>query len=414
MQDGGPGIFVSYYAANRMHPDYLFATQCMRDLKARGAEIVAESSRIPPTLPDPYLYEQVSRCQWMLMILTPDALQSRQVQREVEVALKLATQQRLRGMLAVLPAPLPLEALPPAWSAARVFDASEDYARALAAIALVLNLVRLQAPPPAVLPKETRQPLTVLLRERRRKSSAIRTFPALSALTGKSGLVAALALALIFLLIFSGMVIARGQTGATHAVTPTPTVLPTDPVQLFSYITRRSPTLADSLSKQDMYRWDDTGGCAFQNGSYDVSISTQNSYTNCLEHFTSFSNFAYQVQMQIISGDAGGMLFRANNSLSDFYRFSLDIAQQHYNLLVVKAAGQSRPISNPSPLPVQLHQTYTLTVIAIKDLLYLYANGQSLVIKSDASFQSGEIGMYAYALSDPTEVEFSDMKVWAI
>ncbi|HJT57914.1 MAG TPA: TIR domain-containing protein [Ktedonobacteraceae bacterium] len=423
---GEPGIFVSYYAVNKLHPDYSFAVRCMRDLRMRGAEIVAESSLVPQGAANRYLEEQLSRCQWLILILTPEALRSRQVQMEVETVLKLVRQQRLQGILALMPMPCSLDALPPGWSAIRIFDASEDYARALARIGLILNLVRLQAPAPAVLPSRVKPSIAEMIRqpfERHRKSSALQTFPSLANLRSGRGLFAALAVPLVLLVTFTSILIAHGRPGTISSPTirPTPTVLSTDPAQLFTYVTHLSPALKDELSIQDANRWDDTGGCAFKNGIYDVSIQANYSYTNCLEHFKTFSNFAYQVQMQIVSGDAGGLLFRANNVLTGFYRFSLDAAHQNYNLLVCKTcnpqqnfAGQDVLQPSTSSISVQLNKTYSLTVIANKNLLYLYVNGQFLFSISNPTFQSGELGLYAYEFTNSTEVEFSNMKVWVL
>lgn len=429
---GEPGIFVSYYAVDKRHPDYSFAVQCMRDLRMRGAEIVAESSLVPQGPAERYLDEQLSRCQWLILILTLEASRSRQVQMEVETALRLVAQQRLQGVLALMPVPCPLDALPPAWSAIRIFDADEDYARALAGVAFILNLVRLQAPPPTVLPGRVKPSVAQMIRrplQRPRKSSALRTFPSLSTLLSGRGLFAALAIPLVLLVIFTSIVFMHGLSGTpiNPATRPTPTVLSTDPAQLFMQVMRSSPTVVDALSAQDKNQWDENAtngvGCAFSGGKYHAYVTMEEHYTDCLEHLKTYSNFAFQVLIQIDSGDAGGLIFRANASLNRFYRFSLDNFHNTYKLLVCKTCTSEQDTLNVAPLfsgsvpgsgPVQLNQPYTLTVIANKNLLYLYVNGQSLVIKPDTTLQSGELGVYAFEFGKQTGVEFSNMKIWVL
>ncbi len=425
---GGAGIFVSYYAANKRHADYALAAQCMGNLRARGAEIVAESSLVPQGMAEPYLYKQLSGCQWLILILTPEALQFRQVHLEVETALKLMAQQRLQGVLALMPVPCSLDALPPTWSAIRIFDASEDYARAMAGIALTLNLVRLQAPPPTVLPSRVRPSLAELIHlplERHRKSSAIRTFLSLSPWRSRRALFAALAVPLVLLVIFTSVFIARSRSATIVTVRPTPTTLSTDPGQLFAQVTHSSPTLVDTLSTQDKNQWDENVsngvGCAFSGGKYHASVKTVEHYTDCLEHIKTYSNFAFQGQVQIDSGGAGGLIFRANTSLTSFYRFSLDDFHNSYKLLVCKTCTSEQDTSNVEtlfsghgPESVQLNQIYTLTVIANKNIFYLYVNGQFLTKEIDGTSQFGELGVYAFEFGQPAEVEFSNMKVWVL
>jgi hypothetical protein len=127
------------------------------------------------------------------------------------------------------------------------------------------------------------------------------------------------------------------------------------------------------------------------------------------------------VQMQILSGDAGGLIFRTNSSLTNFYRFSMDKAKQRYDLIVCKACTSDQDvqhvgflINSNNALSIQLNQTYTLTVIAVKDLFYLFVNGQFLTKTPDGTAQSGELGVYAFEFGNPTRVVFSNMKVWAL
>src|SRR5712691_1498599 len=98
------------------------------------------------------------------------------------------------------------------------------------------------------------------------------------------------------------------------------------PQAIYNRITSSSPVLDDPLSKNDIYKWQeytDPGGfgCIITGGSYHIYLQP---YANlvCIAEYTNFSNFAYQVQMTIIRGESGGIVFRVVDfNTSKFYYF---------------------------------------------------------------------------------------------
>lgn len=78
-------------------------------------------------------------------------------------------------------------------------------------------------------------------------------------------------------------------------------------------------------SKDQTQQWDRQYPCTFTNGIYQISKGIQGQYTPCMAHNVKPKNFAYQIQMTISrSGDAGGLILRADNGLMTFYGLSLD------------------------------------------------------------------------------------------
>lgn len=75
--------------------------------------------------------------------------------------------------------------------------------------------------------------------------------------------------------------------------------------------------------------WDITtlaggGGCVFTNGAYHSSMPQQGPFSLCFAQSTNFANFTYQVSMQFIQGNVGGMIFRANDTNGNYYYFHIN------------------------------------------------------------------------------------------
>ena len=63
--------------------------------------------------------------------------------------------------------------------------------------------------------------------------------------------------------------------------------------------------------------------CTFTNGAYQVVAPGTSTYHRCTAQNTNFSNFAYEVELTIVTGDCEGMLFRASASLWHYYYFRI-------------------------------------------------------------------------------------------
>jgi len=53
-----------------------------------------------------------------------------------------------------------------------------------------------------------------------------------------------------------------------------------------------------------------------------------------------------------------------------------------------------------------------VTVVAYKDYIYLYINGQYLISLNDANFSHGQIGVVADGINAQAEVVFRNARVW--
>jgi len=156
------------------------------------------------------------------------------------------------------------------------------------------------------------------------------------------------------------------------------------------------------------------GSCLFTGGAYHLVVSQTNAFYYCSAEAVTLSNFAYQIQMTIIKGDHGGISFRnpAGGSLYYFYidtqgNYELDLNKDH-NFIKAIAHG-SRPA-----IKTGYNQSNLIAVVAQGNSFDLYVNLQLLAHASDTTFSKGQVGVIAIDSGHPTEVVFSNAKVWEL
>lgn len=199
--------------------------------------------------------------------------------------------------------------------------------------------------------------------------------------------------------------------------------LPTSPQALFKQVTGRKPLLYDLLTNEVTSTWHSSsdpsgdGQCFFEADGYHITNSQQETFYSCMSTGY-YVNFAFQVQVTILSGDGASLIFRGSQELNKFYRFRID-QYGNYALLLSNnpstsvapqalRAGASQYI-NQGP-----EQTNVLTVIATGSDIYLYINSHFIVHERDATLSAGEIGLSATDFSKTTEVLFYRAEVWRL
>ena len=202
----------------------------------------------------------------------------------------------------------------------------------------------------------------------------------------------------------------------TVHLTPTPTTFPTNPQEIYTTATSGNPVLSSALSAQDANSWDVTnssgrGGCSFTGGSYHATMPLSGYVALCLAQTTNFSNFAFQVNMTILTGanqDGGGLIFRSNGNA--FYRLRVGVAGT-YDLV-----NQTNSLisTSSSAIKTGLNQTNVLTVVAHNQQIYLYINKSYITTINDSASSSGQIGLFAVGWTTPTDVAFNNTEVWQL
>ncbi len=157
-------IFVCYATAGDERGATV-AQQLINDLQAHDANIVTDDENITEENLVKYLEHELPRCQYFILVQTPQALKSLRVQTSMSIALNLVAHQRMQGVLRLVATPVENEYEHLLWATPRSLDASRDYPRARDRILLELGLLNLDAKTPELVdqltPLATASPTTI-------------------------------------------------------------------------------------------------------------------------------------------------------------------------------------------------------------------------------------------------------------
>ncbi|HTK08102.1 MAG TPA: hypothetical protein VL485_13105 [Ktedonobacteraceae bacterium] len=206
------------------------------------------------------------------------------------------------------------------------------------------------------------------------------------------------------------------QVQATAAVQATVTAEQT----IYKQATAGAPTFSSPLTAQDNSKWDlytaeGGGGCAFTNNALHASVDRTDYYVPCFALNSSFSDFAFQVQMTIVKGDEGGLLFRGNSTASQYYLFRIG-QNGSYGLYLSQDDTHSSTLASATSTDIKkgVGQVNLLTVIAKGNDIYLYVNQQYITHVTDASYAKGQLGVFGSNGGNPTDAAFSNAQVWQL
>ena len=204
---------------------------------------------------------------------------------------------------------------------------------------------------------------------------------------------------------------------ATRMAQPQATVIVANP-----YGSGGRLALSDPLrNNTNGHGWDEgsTGSvsCIFTGGAYHVSIPNASSFGLCIARSPDFDNFTFEVQMRIIKGDIGGVVFRDRGTNGATYVFGVG-ATGIYDVALCSPGNPCNELvatTSSSAIKQGLNRTNTLAVVAKGSSITVYANHQQLASFKDSTYTHGQIGMIASPLATnghATEVVYSHAKVW--
>lgn len=217
------------------------------------------------------------------------------------------------------------------------------------------------------------------------------------------------------------------QTIRTATVTASTTVAPTaTPNPSKNPYPPGTGTLVVNDSLQDNskgYGWAEfrtnSTACQFSTGAYEIDTPIH-IYQSCYSGSSPlFSNFTFEAQMKIVKGDCGAILFRADNINHNFYGFEVcQDARYEVDVHTGKASPPFKkliPLQSSSVIHSGLGQDNVLAVVAIGNTFTFYLNHQNIDSVTDSTYSQGKIGLYASSYyGNPTEVQFSNVKVWTL
>jgi DnaJ-like protein len=192
---------------------------------------------------------------------------------------------------------------------------------------------------------------------------------------------------------------------------------------IYTQATSGTPVLNDSMSNPTLNPlWDITlgstanGACAFTGGSYHATIPKTGYFEPCYAESTNYSKFAFQIDMTITQGDFGGVLLRANATHSAYYLFrvGVDGSFDLYNYADAAGSQATQLLTGSSQAMKGLNQNNEITVVAQGAQMYFFLNRQYLGSTNDNTYTAGQIGVLAESAKNPTDVAFSNAKVWTL
>lgn len=168
--------------------------------------------------------------------------------------------------------------------------------------------------------------------------------------------------------------------------------------------------------------WDQNGQCFFANDGYHIKQPASFPYfKGCREQGNSYLNFALTVNVNLFSGNSGGVFFRLGTNLLgnyDGYLFEVDY-QGRYKISQEQGATVT-PLHDWTPtsaLQVGYHTHNVLALIVQGSTFLFYANGHFLTqVQSSYYNQAGTIGFLATSVagSSDAEVVYRDVKVYGL
>ncbi len=130
-----PRVFVSH-----SNLDNEFTERLVADLKAAGADVWVDYEQIASGDFAQSINEGLGKCDWVLLVQTPNALASEWVRGEINAAVNLKHKKRIRDVIPVVAASCPPNDVPPMWDVLHNYDATKDYARAVKGLIRALGI----------------------------------------------------------------------------------------------------------------------------------------------------------------------------------------------------------------------------------------------------------------------------------
>jgi formylglycine-generating enzyme required for sulfatase activity len=154
-------VFVSYASQDRP-----IAEKLVTDLKAAGAEVLWDVSGIDEGDFLGKINEALQQCQWLVLVLTPNAVASKWVNIEVNAGINRREKGLMHGVLPVLASPMAHDAIPPVWDNLHRYEAVANYEGEVARLIRTVGLSGAPAEPPRPQPTSPATPSYVAPRDR--------------------------------------------------------------------------------------------------------------------------------------------------------------------------------------------------------------------------------------------------------
>ena len=155
--------------------------------------------------------------------------------------------------------------------------------------------------------------------------------------------------------------------------------------------------------------------CQFTANGLDVTQPRQGFFHGCIAHATYFTNFAYEVEMTMLSGDYAGIIFCADTTRGTYYFFYIKPTGD-YALRTLSNDQFTGTLKSGSSTAIHtgLNATNLIAVVVQNGNINLYLNRTLVDSVSDSSYTHGAIGVFTGNDVNSAETVFSNAKVWSL
>ena len=189
--------------------------------------------------------------------------------------------------------------------------------------------------------------------------------------------------------------------------------------KLYDTTVSASPVMNEGLGAPDNYGWDNVvkanTGCTFAGGAYHAHAKS-GYFGPCYAGATNFSDLLLQVQMTIVSGHSGGVVFRADDASDHEYQFRISTDGTYIlNKYIGKTSPSTLLSGSSSAIVKGANQSNLIAVLAQGDAIAVYINKKYVDSKNDTTYSQGQIGVYVDSDSSPVvDAAFSKLQVWKL
>ena len=126
-----------------------------------------------------------------------------------------------------------------------------------------------------------------------------------------------------------------------------------------------------------------------------------------------YSNFVFEAQMTLVSGDYAGLIFRSTAN-SEYYQFGVDTSGQYSLKLFDSDHTTGQVLRQGSTTAIVLGQSYLFAVVADYSNIGLYLNQQKIDSVTDASLSHGQVGVFVGNINNSAVAMFTHVRVWTL
>lgn len=130
-----PKVFVSH-----SHKNDEFTARLVADLRAAGVEVWVDMVNMQHGDFITRINDALNASEWLVLVLTPDAIASKPVQTEVHAAFSMVWSNQIKGIIPFMALPCDPKSIPPMWNTFHRYDATSDYKTALAGLLRALGV----------------------------------------------------------------------------------------------------------------------------------------------------------------------------------------------------------------------------------------------------------------------------------